>query len=254
MSALLDSTSCVDLLLVGDSLSGIVQGFETTLPVTLDEMIYHSRCVVRGAQRALVVADMPFMSYQVSVEQALTNAGRLMKEAGVGAVKLEGGAELSETIARLLCAGIPVMGHVGLTPQSYHTLGGHKRQGKTAQQQEKILSDARALSDAGAFSVVLECIPATLALKITREISCPTIGIGCGDECDGQILVVNDLLGLRLGTAPAFVKPEANLSLDILLAVQRFAARVQGQIGQEQIVQEERADANVLKGVEYASI
>lgn len=228
MAALLDRTGIVDVILVGDSLSGIVQGFETTLPVTLEEMIYHCKCVSRGAQRAVVVGDMPFMTYQVSPEQALETAGRLVKEGGVAAVKLEGGVEIAPTVARLVAAGIPVIGHVGLTPQSYHTLGGHVRQGKTPQQRVKILTDAEAVADAGAFSIVLECIPETLAQEITSKVQCPTIGIGSGTDCDGQILVINDLLGLRLGTAPGFVQPEANLADEIAAAVGRFAERLRG--------------------------
>lgn len=225
-AALLDSAGCVDVILIGDSLGGIVQGYETTIPVTLDEMVYHCRCVSRGVRTALVVGDMPFMSYQVSPEQALESAGRLVKEGGVSAVKLEGGAELAPTVKRLVAAGIPVMGHIGLTPQSFHVLGGHVRQGRTDEQRRKIVADAEALIEAGVFSLVLECIPADLAATITAAATCPTIGIGSGDACDGQILVINDLVGLRFGAPPPFVQQEASLATDLIAAVQRFAARV----------------------------
>ena len=225
-AALLDAADCIDLLLVGDSLGCIVQGHETTLPVTLDEMVYHSRCVARGTQRALVVGDLPFMSYQVSPEQALGAAGRLVKEGGVAAVKLEGGVAMAKTIVRIVSAGIPVMGHVGLTPQSFHALGGHVRQGKSAAARARILEDAQAVSEAGAFALVLECIPEELALEITRTVKCPTIGIGSGAVCDGEILVTHDLVGLRPGKPPPFVRQEAQLGELIIDATRRFARRV----------------------------
>lgn len=225
-AVLLDAAGCVDVLLVGDSLGCIVQGHETTLPVTLDEVVYHARCVSRGAQGALVVGDLPFMSYQLSPEQALAAAGRLIKEGGVAAVKLEGGVAMADTIARIVSAGIPVMGHVGLTPQSFHALGGHVRQGKTAAQRARIIEDAQVVSEAGAFGLVLECIPEDLALEVTSTVKCPTIGIGSGAVCDGEILVTHDLVGLRPGKPPPFVHQEAQLGELMIEATRRFAKRV----------------------------
>jgi 3-methyl-2-oxobutanoate hydroxymethyltransferase len=195
-----------DILLVGDSLGMVVQGLDTTLPVTLDEMIYHARAVSRGARRAQLVGDMPFMSYQVSPEQALTNAGRFIAEGNVHAVKLEGGVEMAPTIRRLVNAGIPVLAHVGLTPQSVHAMGGFKVQGKDEEDAERILADARAVADAGAYAVVLEGIPSPLAARIRKHVPIPTIGIGAGPECDGQVLVCYDLLGLSAERVPRFVK------------------------------------------------
>ena len=222
----------VDVILVGDSLSSVVQGLKNTLPVTLDEMVYHSRCVSRAVKRALVVGDMPFMSYQQSVEKALESAGRLMKEGGVAAVKLEGGIPMHETIARLVDVDIPVMGHVGLTPQSYHRMGGHKIQGKKngsleAGTYERILNDAIAVEEAGAFSVVLEGVPSELAEEITAELSIPTIGIGAGVECDGQILVTQDMLGMFPDFQPRFVKRYAELASEIQSAVREYITDVQ---------------------------
>ena len=200
-----------DVLLVGDSLGMVVQGLDTTLPVTVGEMLYHCRAVARGARRSLVVGDMPFMSYQVSVEDALRNAGRFLAEGGVHAVKLEGGEAMAPTIARLVAIGIPVMAHVGLTPQSVHAMGGFKVQGRGDENAERILRDARAVADAGAFSVVLEGIPSELAARITSSIDAPTIGIGAGVSCDGQVLVCYDLLGLTPELKPKFVKRYAEL-------------------------------------------
>jgi 3-methyl-2-oxobutanoate hydroxymethyltransferase len=206
-----------DVLLVGDSLGMVVQGLDSTLPVTLDEMLYHTRAVVRGVRasegggRALVVGDMPFMTYQVSSEDALRNAGRFLSEGGAHAVKLEGGVTMASTIARLVDAGIPVMGHVGLTPQSVHAMGGFKVQGKTDDDAARVLNDARAVADAGAFSVVLEGIPTDLARRITAALDVPTIGIGAGVHCDGQVLVSYDLLGLTPTLRPKFVKRYAEM-------------------------------------------
>jgi 3-methyl-2-oxobutanoate hydroxymethyltransferase len=195
-----------DVLLVGDSLGNVVQGLDTTLPVTLDEMIYHARAVSRGARRAHLVGDMPFMTYQVSSERALENAGRFLAEGNMHAVKLEGGVDMAETIRRIVRAGIPVMGHVGLTPQSVHALGGFKVQGKDADDAERVLQDAKAVAEAGAYAVVLEGIPAPLAARIQEQVSIPTIGIGAGPDCDGQVLVCYDLLGLTPERVPRFVK------------------------------------------------
>jgi 3-methyl-2-oxobutanoate hydroxymethyltransferase len=222
---LLDQTA-IDILLVGDSLGMVSQGHENTLSVTLEDMIYHTRSVKRGAQRALVVADMPFMSYQVSVEQAVTNAGRLIQEGQASAVKLEGGARMADRVHAISQAGIPVMGHVGLTPQSVHQFGGYKIQGKTFLDSKQIKQDAKDLQKAGAFSLVLEGMPEELAGEITNDLEIPTIGIGAGSKCDGQILVIHDLLGLNPDFAPKFVKHYAQLSDVIQNAVGEFINEV----------------------------
>ena len=205
----------VDILLIGDSLGMVVQGADSTLPVTLSEILYHVKMVVRARRRALVVADLPFLSYQVNPEQALRNAGRLIKDGGAEAVKLEGGTAMAETIRRLVDVDIPVMGHVGLTPQSIHRMGGHRvqgrRSGKAPGCRERLLEDAAAVEQAGAFSIVLEGIPAELGSEITAHVSIPTIGIGAGPGCDGQVLVMHDLLGLSEAFVPRFAKPYANL-------------------------------------------
>jgi 3-methyl-2-oxobutanoate hydroxymethyltransferase len=219
-------TAGVDILLIGDSLGSVIQGQETTLPVTMDEMIYHTRAVVRGAKRALVVADMPFLSYQISLEQAKRNAGRLLQEAGAEAVKLEGGITVLETIEAVVKMGIPVMGHVGLTPQSIHRFGGYKVQGKERGQREAILQDALAVEKGGAFSIVLEGIPSDLAKEITGRLSIPTIGIGAGMHCDGQVLVIHDMLGLFDKFTPKFVKRYADLGTLMAQAVKHFMADV----------------------------
>ena len=215
-----------DVLLVGDSLGMVVQGNDTTLPVTLDDIIYHARAVVRGACRAHVVGDMPFMSYQVSIEQGLTNAGRLMKEGGCHAIKLEGGAAHAELVRRMVAAGIPVMGHIGLTPQSFHLLGGFKVQGRAAGGPERLVADARALEEAGAYAIVLETIPADIARAITETVSVPTIGIGAGTSCDGQVLVSYDMLGMEKSFKPRFVRRYATLGVVIQEAVSRYVADV----------------------------
>ncbi len=216
----------VDILLVGDSLGSVIQGQENTLPVTLEEMIYHTRTVVRGRRRALVVADMPFLSFQVSVQEAKRNAGRFLKESGAEAVKLEGGRNISQTIEAIVQSGIPVMGHVGLTPQSVHRFGGYRVQGKDQIQREAILQDALAVEIAGAFSVVLEGIPESLAREITESLSIPTIGIGAGVHCDGQVLVVHDMLGMFDRFTPKFVKRYADVKGVMTGAVKKFIAEV----------------------------
>jgi 3-methyl-2-oxobutanoate hydroxymethyltransferase len=216
----------VDVLLVGDSLASVIQGQESTLPVTLDEMIYHTRLVARGRKRALVVADMPFLSYQISIEEAKRNAGRFLSEGAAEAVKVEGGVAMRETIEAIVRIGIPVMGHIGLTPQSIHRFGGYKVQGKEKEEKEKILQDALAVEEAGAFSIVLEGIPLDLAQEITRRLTIPTIGIGAGVHCDGQILVVHDMLGLFDLYTPKFVKRYADLSAVMTEAVQRYMKEV----------------------------
>ena len=215
-----------DVLLVGDSLGMVIQGHDTTLPVTMDEIAYHTRAVVRGARRAHVVGDMPFMSYQASHEQALMNAGTLMKEGGCHSIKLEGGAVHAELVTKLVAAGIPVMGHIGLTPQSYHQLGGFKVQGRDPGGRERLLEDARTLEAAGAYSIVLEAIPADIARDITAAVSIPTIGIGAGTGCDGQVLVSYDMLGMDETFKPRFVRRYATLGATIKEAVAGYVADV----------------------------
>lgn len=218
----------IPLLLVGDSCGMVEAGYETTLPVTLEEMIYHCRAVARGRASALVVADMPFASYQVSRKEAKRNACRLVKEGGAEAVKLEGGVRMAETIRAIAEMDVPVMGHIGLTPQSVHRMGGYKVQGRSKTEAEALLEDARSIEEAGAFSIVLEGIPAPLAKEITASLSIPTIGIGAGPDCDGQVLVVNDMLGLIFGNrVPKFVKKYADLNRIISLAVGEFIKDVE---------------------------
>jgi 3-methyl-2-oxobutanoate hydroxymethyltransferase len=212
----------VDVILVGDSLAMVVLGHESTLPVTLDEMLHHARAVRRGTKHALVVADMPFGSYHSDTAESLRNAVRFVKEAGVEAVKVEGGERRLELIARLTEAEIPVMGHVGLTPQSVNALGGYRVQGKTVDSAEQLLRDARAVEAAGAFAVVLEAVPRELATQITRELRIPTIGIGAGPDCDGQILVIHDLLGLTFEQTPKFARKYANVGEVISNAVREY--------------------------------
>lgn len=215
----------VDIILVGDSLAMVALGYDTTLPVTLDEMIHHAKAVRRGVKEALVVVDLPFLSYQESPQQAMHSAGRVLKETGAQAIKLEGGnVAIAHTVSQLTSAGIPVMGHVGLTPQSVHQLG-YRQQGKTAEASERILGEAIALQDAGAFAIVLEHIPADLAAQISQKLVIPTIGIGAGPDCDGQVLVINDLLGLSV-RLPPFAKAYTNLRETITEAVQNYAMEV----------------------------
>ncbi|MBI2894454.1 MAG: 3-methyl-2-oxobutanoate hydroxymethyltransferase [Deltaproteobacteria bacterium] len=216
----------VDVVLVGDSLGMVIQGLDTTLPVTLDEMIYHCRAVARGLKHAHLVGDLPFLSYQTGPEDAMRSAGRLLKEGGCESVKLEGGEEMAPTVARLVTVGIPVMGHVGLTPQSVHAMGGFRVQGKDDASAERILRGARALCDAGAYAVVLEGIPLTLAARVTAEISVPTIGIGAGPHCDGQVLVIHDLLGFFDELRPKFVKRYDELGERARSAVSAYVAEV----------------------------
>ena len=218
-------TAGIDILLVGDSLGNVVQGRETTLPVTMDEAVYHTRLVSRGARRALVIGDMPFGSYQVCAEEAVRNAVRFVKEGGAHGVKLEGGTAVLETIRRIVAAEIPVMGHVGLTPQAIHRMGGHRVQGRTDKSRDRVLADARAVEEAGAFAVVLEGMPVELAREVTELVSIPTIGIGAGVHCDGQVLVMHDLLGLSDWT-PSFVKQYANLGALASRAARSFAEEV----------------------------
>ncbi len=227
---LIDGTE-IDIILVGDSVASVFQGEETTIPVTLEQMAYHCRCVSRGVNRALVVGDLPFLSYQPSISTAIESAGKLLKEGRVSAVKLEGGLAVADIIQRLTMFDIPVMGHVGLTPQSYHRMGGHKIQGRShgidqAGSWERIIADAKAVEAAGAFSIVLEGIPEELGAEITAALSIPTIGIGAGRACDGQVLVINDLLGLTVGAIPSFVKKYAELGVQAQAALNQFATEV----------------------------
>ncbi|MBW1975873.1 MAG: 3-methyl-2-oxobutanoate hydroxymethyltransferase [Deltaproteobacteria bacterium] len=219
--------SNVDMILVGDSLAMVMLGHDDTLSVTMEEMLHHTRAVARGAKRALIVGDMPFMSYQVSVEQAVTNAGRFLKEAGAQAVKLEGGAAVVRQIRAIVDAGIPVQGHIGLTPQSIAQLGGFRVQGKTADAAKRLLDDAMALADAGCFSIVLEAIPAPIAEIITERVHVPTIGIGAGAGCDGQVLVIHDMVGLYDRITPRFVKKYEDLGSRMLDALNKFHDEVQ---------------------------
>lgn len=215
-----------DMLLVGDSLGMVIQGHEHTLPVTLDEMIYHCKAVARGSQKVHIVGDLPFGSYQTSAEEALRSGMRLMKEGGVQSVKLEGGDRVVESVAKLTAAGVPVMGHLGLTPQSVHQLGGYKLQGRSLDAAERLIAEARALEDAGAYALVLEAVPAPLAAQVTEVLSIPTIGIGAGASCDGQVLVIYDLLGLDERFHPSFLKKYLDLSSQIKGAVSDYATEV----------------------------
>jgi 3-methyl-2-oxobutanoate hydroxymethyltransferase len=226
LSARLLDEAGIPILLVGDTLGMVVLGHGTTLPVTVEDMIHHTAAVVRGASNAMVVGDMPFMSYQSSTEDGIRNAGRLIKEGGAHAVKLEGGGRVLDIVTRLADAGIPVMGHLGLTPQSVNQFGGYRVQGRDAENAERILSDAKDLEAAGIFSLVLEAIPADLAADVTRSLSVPTIGIGAGPHCDGQVLVFHDFLGITTGRAPRFVKRYATLADEITGAARAFASEV----------------------------
>jgi 3-methyl-2-oxobutanoate hydroxymethyltransferase len=216
----------VDVLLVGDSVNEVLAGAETTLSATLEQMLYHTKSVRRGSARALVVCDLPFLTYQVSREEAIKNAGRVLQETGCHAVKLEGGQPMADTVRALVDIGIPVMGHLGLTPQSVHALGGHRVQGRDDATAERLKADARALEAAGAFAIVLELVPAPLASQITKALTIPTIGIGAGPACDGQVLVLHDLLGLNDRFSAKFVKRYAAMAEDVRAAVRLYAAEV----------------------------
>jgi 3-methyl-2-oxobutanoate hydroxymethyltransferase len=226
MAGLVDDSG-IDCVLVGDSLGQVVAGEDSTLPVTLDQMIYHAKAVRRGLKRALLVVDMPYLTYQVSEEEALRNCGRVLQETGAQAVKVEGGYErMAQTIRRMVDAGIPVMGHLGLTPQSVHGLGGYRLVGRADAEHDRLLADAERLSRAGCFSIVLEMLPQGLAGEITRSIPIPTIGIGAGPECDGQVLVLPDMLGLNEGFSPGFLKRYADLAADVRAAVAEYVKEV----------------------------
>jgi 3-methyl-2-oxobutanoate hydroxymethyltransferase len=216
----------IDGILVGDSLAMVVQGLENTLPVTMDEMIYHTRIVSRAVENAMVIGDMPFMSYQSSREEAIRNAGRFIKEGGASAIKIEGGLEVVKTVEKIVRAEIPVMAHIGLTPQAIHRMGGYKVQGRTEKAQKRLLKEAEELQEAGAFCLVLEAVPIDLAQEITDKLSIPTIGIGAGVHCDGQILVLHDVIGMFDRFVPRFVKKYANLKEDALKAVKQYMSEV----------------------------
>jgi len=226
-TAMMVDEAGIDIILVGDSLGMVFLGYENTLSVTMDDMIHHTKAVARGTRNAMVVGDMPFLSYHVSVKEAVRNAGRFIQEAGAQAVKLEGGQERIATVKAILNAQIPVMGHIGLTPQSVNAFGGFKVQGKDLETANKLILDAKALDEAGVFAIVLEGVPAKLAQRITAEVSVPTIGIGAGVHCDGQVLVINDMLGMFKGHIPKFVKKFANLEPLIIAALRDYKREVE---------------------------
>ena len=229
-TALIVDEAGVDIILVGDSLGMVILGYDSTLPVTMDEMIHHTKAVSRAVKHAMVVGDMPFMSYQVSAEDALYNAARFLQEAGAQGVKMEGGREVAEITRRITSAGIPVMAHLGLTPQSVHKFGGYKVQGKEDASAKRIIEDAKLLEEAGAFSLVLECVPATLAKAVTESLTIPTIGIGAGVDCDGQVLVLHDMLGMFEKFIPKFVKTYAKLNVQMKESIQQYIDEVKRSI------------------------
>lgn len=225
--ASLVETAGIDMILVGDSLGNVMLGYKDTLAVTVDDIVHHTRAVVRATDNTMVVADMPFLSYHISYEEAVRNAGRLIQEGGAQAVKLEGGTERIGTVKAIIDAQIPVMGHIGLTPQSVNQFGGFKVQGKDEKTARKLIDDAKAMEEAGVFALVLECVPTALAQRVTAEINIPTIGIGAGPYCDGQVLVINDMLGMFRGHIPKFVKKYANLEPIIIEALQAYKKEVE---------------------------
>lgn len=226
MASLIDQCG-IDMILVGDSLGMVALGYDSTVPVTMDEMLHHAKAVAKAAKHALIVGDMPFMSYHVSKEEAVKNSGRFLKEAGCHAVKLEGGIEQAPTIEAIVKAGIPVVGHIGLTPQTATALGGYKVQGKDKESAQKLLNDSLAIAEAGAFALVIECVPSGIAKAITESINIPTIGIGAGPHCDGQVLVTNDMLGLFEKMTPKFVKKYVNLAPMIKNAIENYISEVE---------------------------
>lgn len=226
MAKILDESG-IDVVLVGDSLGNVMLGYDSTIPVTMEEMIHHTKAVRRGVERAMVVTDMPFLSYEASEKEAVRNAGRFLKEAGAQAVKLEGGAEIAAAVRKMVQAGIPVVGHLGLTPQSIYQLGGFKVQGKDETVAKKMIADAKALEEAGAFAIVLECVPSPLAKIITESVGVATIGIGAGPHCDGQVLVIHDILGLYPRFTPKFVKQYADLYGQAAAAVKQYKEEVE---------------------------
>ncbi len=239
----------IPLILVGDSLGMVVLGYESTIPVTIEEMLHHTKAVVRGTKKAMIIGDMPFMTYHVSIEDALRNAARFIQEAGTQAVKLEGGVTVAENVRRIVDCGIPVMGHIGLTPQSIHQFGGHKIQGRTPEVASRLLEDARALEEAGAFAVVMETVPAPLAALITKKINIPTIGIGAGIGCDGQVQVINDILGSYTDFVPKHAKQYARLVDIMSSAIAEYHSEVQsGKFPTE--AQSFSMDESVLAGLD----
>ena len=226
LSARLIDEAGIPLILVGDTLAEVMLGYDSTVPVTMEEMLHHTRAVRRGVTNALIVGDLPFMSYQASVEEGMRNAGRFLKEAGARAVKLEGGGRVLELVHRLTDSGIPVMGHLGLTPQSVNQFGGYRIQGRIAEDAQRILQDAKDLEAAGVFALVLECVPADLADEVTSTLSVPTIGIGAGPHCDAQVLVYHDFLGINMGRLAKYVKKYASLGEQIKAAAETFAEEV----------------------------
>jgi 3-methyl-2-oxobutanoate hydroxymethyltransferase len=226
MARLLACSGAVDMLLVGDSVGMVELGYDTTIPVTMNDMVRHTRAVRAGAPEALIVADMPFLSHQLSVSQAMRNAGRLMQHGAATAVKMEGGGAAVETVERIVAAGIPVMGHLGLMPQSVHAQGGFRKQAKRPEEQSRLMADAVALESAGAFAIVLECVPRALACEVTRRLRVPVIGIGSGPDCDGQVLVTHDILGLSGALKPSFAKQYADLGQAMADAVKQFSEDV----------------------------
>ncbi len=229
-TALVVDEAGIDMVLIGDSLGMVMLGYDSTLPVTMEDMLHHTKAVSRAVEHAMVIGDMPFMSYQASQDEAVANAGRFLKEAGAHGIKLEGGREVADLTRRIVSAGIPVMGHLGLTPQSIHQLGGYKVQGKKKEAAERIIEDAKMLEEAGAFSIVLECVPEKLAEEITASLEISTIGIGAGIHCDGQVLVVNDMLGMFEKFTPKFVKKYANLNTNIREAVGQYIDEVKSEV------------------------
>ncbi len=225
-SAMLCERAGIDCILVGDSLGMVIQGLDTTLPVTLNEVIYHAKAVRRGAPNTFIVVDMPFMSYQVNRDEAVKNAGRIMKETGTNAVKIEGGEEIADIVEKLVSIGIPVMGHLGLTPQSVHALGGYRVQGKTEEEKKRIIKDAKILEQAGVFSIVLEAIPSKLAEEVTELLDIPTIGIGAGNKTDGQVLVLHDMIGI-FDKSPKFVKRYMEAGVEIVNSLKKFKEEVE---------------------------
>jgi 3-methyl-2-oxobutanoate hydroxymethyltransferase len=242
----------VPLILVGDSLGMVMLGYESTIPVTMEEMIHHTKAVVRGAQKALIVGDMPFMTYHVSVSDALHNAAKFIQEGGAQAVKLEGGEVVAEQVRRLVGCGIPVMGHIGVTPQSKHQLGGFKAQGKVLGEAKKLLNDARILEEAGAFAIVLECTPAPLSELITQKLAIPTIGIGAGPDCDGQVQVISDMLGLYTDFVPKHAKQYARLAGEIKTAVEDYISEVKS-LGFPTMEQSYTMDESLIKQLKAES-
>jgi 3-methyl-2-oxobutanoate hydroxymethyltransferase len=242
----------IPILLVGDSLGMVVLGYESTIPVTMDEMLHHIKAVVRGAKHAMIIGDMPFMTYQISTKDAMRNAARFIQEGGAQAVKLEGGETVAETVSRIVAAGIPVQGHIGLTPQSINQLGGFKVQGKTPEVAARLLNDAKALENAGVFSIVLECIPTPLAQLITERVSVPTIGIGAGKYCDGQVQVISDMLGLYTDFVPKHAKQYAKLNTSITSSLAKYIDEVKsGDFPTAK--QSYEMDESVLAQIEYQS-